>query len=55
MGNLNITDPFILILGGIALLIVIYFWNKSNNKKLRERKNRNFRDRYQQKKQERNK
>ncbi|CAI8224951.1 MAG: Uncharacterised protein [Flavobacteriaceae bacterium] len=44
------SNPFILIFGGLALLVVLYFWNKKNQTSLRNRKNKTFKHRYTQRK-----
>lgn len=43
-------NPFILIFGGLALLVVLYVWNKKNQTSLRNRKNKTFKHRYTQRK-----
>ena len=44
------SNPFILIFGGLALLVVLYFWNKKNQTSLKNRKNKTFKHRYTQRK-----
>jgi len=44
------SNPFILTFGGLALLVVLYFWNKKNQTSLRNRKNKTFKHRYTQRK-----
>jgi len=48
--EISLSNPVLLIVGGIALLTIIFFWNKSNTNKQRQRRSRNFRKRYQEKK-----
>jgi hypothetical protein len=50
--EISLSNPVVLIVGGIALLTLIYFWNKSNTNKQRQRRKRSFRSRYQEKKRE---
>ncbi|WP_164905187.1 hypothetical protein [Aequorivita ciconiae] len=52
---MDFTNPITLIIGGILFLAVIYFWNKRNAGKQRERRNRNFRGGYYNRKKEREK
>ena len=50
----NLSNPLLLIIGGIALLTILYFWNKYNTKTRRNRGNRgnkSFRKNYYKKKQ----
>ena len=51
--NLDLSNPIILIIGGILLLAILYFWNKSNTNKQRARKNQSFRKNYYERKKER--
>lgn len=44
------SNPFILIFGGLVLLVVLYFWNKKNQTSLKNRKNKTFKHRYTQRK-----
>ncbi|MGI9593572.1 MAG: hypothetical protein ACR2MH_03140 [Patiriisocius sp.] len=44
------SNPFILTFGGLALLVVLYVWNKKNQTNLRNRKNKTFKHRYTQRK-----
>jgi hypothetical protein len=44
------SNPFVLIFGGLALLVVLYFWNKKNQTSLKNRKNTTFKQRYNQRK-----
>ena len=44
------SNPFILIFGGLALLVVLYFWNKKKQTSLKNRKNKTFKHRYTQRK-----
>ncbi len=53
--NLELSNPIVLILGGILLLAILYFWNKSNTKRNRQRRSKNFRSRYYERKKEREK
>ena len=45
-----LSNPFMLIFGGLVLLIVLYFWNKKNQTSLKNRKNTTFKQRYNQRK-----
>lgn len=47
----NLSNPLLLIIGGIALLTILYFWNKYNTKTRRNRGNKSFRKNYYKKKQ----
>ena len=44
------SNPFMLIFGGLILLVVLYFWNKKNQTSLKNRKNITFKQRYSQRK-----
>ncbi|MDE0773785.1 MAG: hypothetical protein OSB17_03555 [Ulvibacter sp.] len=44
------SNPFMLIFGGLILLVVLYFWNKKNQTSLKNRKNITFKQRYNQRK-----
>lgn len=44
--NIDYSNPLILILGSIIFLTIIYFWNKRNTRKQRERRERSFRNNY---------
>ncbi len=50
MEPINLSNPVILIIGGFLLLALLYFWNKYNIKKRRNRNRRSFRKRYYDKK-----
>lgn len=50
---MNFNNPIVLILGAIFLLAILYFWNKRNATKQRQRKNKNFRSSYYERKKER--
>jgi type II secretory pathway pseudopilin PulG len=50
--NLDLSNPVVLIVGGILLLVILFLWNQHNAKRNRERRNRNFRDSYYQRKKE---
>ena len=50
MESLDFSNPFLLIFSGLILLVVLYFWNKQNQNNLRKRKNKSFRERYQERK-----
>jgi hypothetical protein len=50
--EISLSNSMTLIVGGIVLLTIIYFWNKSNTNKQRQRRSRNFRKRYQEKKED---
>jgi uncharacterized membrane protein YfcA len=45
-----LSNPFMLIFGGLVLLVVLYFWNKKNQTSLKNRKNTTFKQRYNQRK-----
>lgn len=53
--SLDLSNPLVLIVGGILLLAVLFFWNQRNVKQTRKRRNRNFRDGYYDRKKEREK
>jgi len=46
------SNPIVLVVGGIVLLLFLYFWNKRNTKALSKRRRRNFRNDYFEKKNE---
>ena len=46
----TLSNPFMLIFGGLILLVVLYFWNKKNQTSLQNRKNITFKQRYNQRK-----
>jgi hypothetical protein len=48
--EISLSNPILLVAGGIAFLALIYFWNKSNSSKQSKRRRRNFRSNYHQKK-----
>ena len=45
-----LSNPFILVFGGLILVVVLYFWNKKNQTSLKSRKNTTFKQRYAQRK-----
>jgi len=45
-----LSNQFMLIFGGLVLLVVLYFWNKKNQTSLKNRKNTTFKQRYNQRK-----
>ncbi|MDC1199574.1 hypothetical protein N8069_03170, partial [Flavobacteriaceae bacterium] len=45
-----LSNPFMLIFGGIILLVVLYFWNKKNQTSLKSRRSTTFKQRYAQRK-----
>ena len=51
MNSFSLSNPLLLIIGGIALLIILYFWNKYNTRTRRNRGNKSFRKNYYKKKQ----
>ncbi|HLW33388.1 MAG TPA: hypothetical protein VKX40_14090 [Aequorivita sp.] len=53
--SLDLSNPIVLIIGGILLLALIAFWNRRNVSKQRERRNKNFRSSYYERKKERDK
>ncbi|MFT4673509.1 MAG: hypothetical protein ACJAYD_000092 [Patiriisocius sp.] len=52
MESLEISNPFMLVLGAVILLVVLYFWNKQNQASLKKRKNKTFKERFQERKKE---
>ena len=46
----TLSNPFMLIFGGLILLVVLYFWNKKNQTSLKSRKSTTFKQRYAQRK-----
>tara|TARA_R110002124_G_scaffold287089_1_gene470292 strand:- start:68397 stop:68573 length:177 start_codon:yes stop_codon:yes gene_type:complete len=50
MDFLDLSNPILLVVGGIVLLLVLYMWNKQNTKTIRKRRQRNFRKNYYDKK-----
>lgn len=50
MESIDFSNPFLLIFGGLILLVILYFWNKHNQASLRKRKDKSFRERYQERK-----
>lgn len=52
---IDFSNPIVLVVGGILLLALLYFWNKSNASKQRNRRNRNFRSGYYERKKQREK
>lgn len=53
--NLDLSNPLVLIIGGILLLAMLYFWNKRNASNQKARRNRSFRSSYYERKKEREK
>lgn len=53
--NFELSNPIVLTIGGIILLVLLYFWNKRNTRQQRSRKDRNFRKNYYDRKKEREK
>ncbi|MDC8000611.1 hypothetical protein POV26_06160 [Aequorivita todarodis] len=51
--TLDFSNPLVLIIGGILLLAILYFWNKRNASNQKARRNRNFRSGYYERKKER--
>lgn len=51
--DIDFSNPIVLIIGGIFLLAILYFWNKRNTIKQRERKQKSFRSSYYERKKER--
>jgi|TARA_B110000003_G_scaffold233912_1_gene237410 hypothetical protein len=45
-----LSNPFMLIFGGLVLVGVLYFWNKKNQTSLKNRKSITFKQRYAQRK-----
>ena len=44
--NIDFSNPLVLIIGCIIFLTILYFWNKRNTRKQRERRERSFRNSY---------
>ena len=53
--DLDLSNPLVLVIGGILLLAILYFWNKRNTANQRARRNRSFRSSYYERKKEREK
>jgi type II secretory pathway pseudopilin PulG len=51
--NLDLSNPIVLIIGGILLLAILYFWNKRNATNQRQRRTKNFRNSYYERKKDR--
>lgn len=51
----DLSNPLVLIVGGIVLLALLFFWNQHNVKQTRKRRNRSFREGYYDRKKEREK
>ncbi|MEM7187256.1 MAG: hypothetical protein AAF466_11415 [Bacteroidota bacterium] len=47
-----LSNPFVLIFGGMALLLILYFWSRANTNRTRERRRRSFRRNYYERKKE---
>ena len=45
-----LSNPFMLIFGGLVLVVVLYFWNKKNQTSLKNRKSITFKQHYAQRK-----
>ena len=41
------SNPYLLIIGFLLLLVVLYLWNKANSNRNRSRRQRSFRKNYQ--------
>ena len=52
MDSIDLSNPYIIIIGGFALLFLIFLWNRKNTNKMRERGRRNFRKSYYDRKKE---
>lgn len=50
---IDLSNPIVLIIGGILLLALLYFWNKYNRNKQQNLRKRNFRSSYYERKKER--
>ena len=50
MNFFSLSNPLFLIIGGIALVTILYFWNKYNTKIRRNRDKKSFRKNYYKKK-----
>lgn len=53
--SLDLSNPLVLIVGGIFLLAVLFFWNQHNVKQTRKRRSRSFREGYYDRKKDREK
>lgn len=51
----DFSNPIVLIIAGILFLAILYFWNKRNAVNRRERRDKNFRSSYYERKKEREK
>ena len=45
-----LSNPLILVVSGLILVVVLYFWNKKNQTSLKSRRNKTFKQRYAQRK-----
>jgi hypothetical protein len=48
--EISLSNPILLVVGGITLLATLYFWNQRNTNKQRQRRQRNFKKDYFEKK-----
>lgn len=48
--NFDLSNPLVLIVGGIILLAILFLWSRHNVKQIRSRRNRNFRESYYERK-----
>lgn len=53
--NLDLSNPIVVIVGGVILLGLVVFWNRHNAKVNRNRRRRSFRENYYNRKKEREK
>jgi F0F1-type ATP synthase membrane subunit b/b' len=50
---INFYDPYLVIFGLLILAVLVFFWNKKNTSKNRDRRQRNFKSSYMERKRER--
>lgn len=55
MMDIDFANPFVLIIGGILFLALLYFWNKRNSNTQSQRRHRSFRDNYYKRREDREK
>jgi H+/Cl- antiporter ClcA len=48
-----LTDPYVIIIGLMFLVVLVYLWSRKNTSTNRKRQQRSFRDEYYRKKKER--
>ncbi|WP_432409958.1 hypothetical protein [Rasiella sp. SM2506] len=50
---INFYDPYIVVFGLLILAVLVFYWNKKNTSKNRDRRQRNFKSSYEERKRER--